>query len=123
MTAPNTPVLDVAVLDELLASVQDDRSFVIQLIHTYLGDGERQLGEIQAAVTSGDADALVRPAHTRQSSSATVGAMRLAEMARSLELAARDGRTDDNDGSAAAIPAAWSVASDALRAWIDGAEA
>lgn len=123
MTAPNTPVLDVAILDELLASVQDDRSFVIQLIQTYLGDGERQLGEIQAAVASGDADALVRPAHTLKSSSATVGAMRLADIARSLELAARDGRTDDTDASAAAIPAAWSDAADALRGWIDEADA
>ena len=123
MTDLDAPVLDVAVLDELLVSVQGDRSFVVQLIEAYLGDGKRQLEEIVAAVANADAAALVRPAHTLKSSSATVGAARLASMARSLEHAAREGHSDDAHGSGQALPTAWSDAVDALRAWMAGGRA
>jgi two-component system, sensor histidine kinase len=123
MTGPEAPILDVAVLDELLVSVQHDRSFVVQLIEAFLGDGERQIEQIAAAGAVGDAEALVRPAHTLKSSSATVGAARMAELARSLEHAAREGHTDEAQASAGALPAAWSDASAALRAWVDGRSA
>ena len=118
MTGPEIPVLDAGVLDELVASVQGDRSFVVQLIEAYLTDGERQLQEIQAAVASGDVEGLVRPAHTLKSSSATVGAARLADLARSLEHSARDAHADDALGSAGMLPSAWADAAGALRSWI-----
>ena len=44
----------------------------------------------------GDAAAIVRPAHTLKSSSAALGALRLAQIAREIEMAGRagdDGRT------------------------------
>ena len=113
------PVLDAAVLDELLSSVEGDRSFVVDLIEAFLLDGTHQLEEIDAAVGAGDSAALIRPAHTLKSSSATVGAARLADMARSLEHAAREGRID-GPGSSEALRAAWSEAEAALRGWIGG---
>jgi HPt (histidine-containing phosphotransfer) domain-containing protein len=71
------PVLDEGVLVELAESVGGDRGFVVELIEAFLSDGAQQVTAIDAAHAADDAEALVRPAHTLKSSSATVGAMRL----------------------------------------------
>lgn len=95
MNEPATPVLDTAVLEELAASVGGDRAFVVELIRTYLDDTEGQLAAINGAMATDDPVALVRPAHTLKSSSATLGAAKLAERARALEMAGRSERIDD----------------------------
>jgi HPt (histidine-containing phosphotransfer) domain-containing protein len=113
------PVLDEAVLGELSASVQGDRAFVVELVNAYLTDGPAQVDAIEAAIAAGDADALVRPAHTMKSSSATVGAMRLAAASRELEAAGRSGSLESTSPSAAAdLRADWEAAVAALREWI-----
>lgn len=120
MTEPDLPALDASVLDELLAAVDGDRAFVIDLIETYLADGDMHVAEIESAVASADAIAVVRPAHTLKSSSATVGAGQLAATARALEVSARSGALDDAADDAASLRATWDRAVAALRAWIDG---
>jgi HPt (histidine-containing phosphotransfer) domain-containing protein len=114
------PVLDERVLAELNASVQGDRTFVVELIQAYLADGPAHVDAIEAAVTADDAAALVRPAHTLKSSSATVGASRLAATSRRLEMAGRDGVLGGEvRASAEALRGDWEAAAGALRAWID----
>ena len=56
----------------------------------YLEDATSQLAMMRSAADAGDAEALVRPAHSLKSNSANVGASALAEACRSLEA---DGRT------------------------------
>jgi HPt (histidine-containing phosphotransfer) domain-containing protein len=115
----NAPVLNESILDELRASVGDDRGFVVDLIQAYLSDGEKHVADVEAAVAANDAAALVRPAHTLKSSSATVGAEILAAGARELELAGRSGTLSDAATERAAeLRAAWNEAGAALRAWI-----
>ncbi len=119
MNEPETPVLDAAVLEELAASVGGDREFVVDLIRTYLDDTEGQLAAIEAAVAANDPAALIRPAHTLKSSSATLGAKQLAERARALEIAGRSERIDDGsraDGEN--VQGDWREAQAALRAWM-----
>ncbi len=119
MTEPETPVLDAAVLEELAASVGGDREFVVDLIRTYLDDTEGQLAAIEAAVAADDPAALIRPAHTLKTSSATLGAKQLAERARALEIAGRSERIDDGsraDGEK--VQGDWREAQAALRAWM-----
>lgn len=119
MNEPDTPVLDGDVLEELAASVSDDRGFVRELIRTYLADAEDQLASIEAAVAADDPAALVRPAHTLKSSSATLGARRLAERARALEMAGRSERIDDAArADAERVHADWQEAQAALQAWM-----
>ncbi|CAN5596760.1 MAG: Hpt domain-containing protein [Chloroflexi bacterium] len=119
MTESNPQVLNEAVLEELEASVQGDRAFIVDLIETYLADGASHMVDVVAAMTAGDASALVRPAHTLKSSSATVGAERLAAMARRLEAAGRSGVIEAGLGDEAArLDVAWDEAADALRGWI-----
>jgi HPt (histidine-containing phosphotransfer) domain-containing protein len=117
---PDARVLDAAVLDELRASVEGDSAFVVDLVEAYLADGARHVAEVAAAIEAVDAAAVVRPAHTLKSSSATVGAMRLAGIARELEMDGRAGTLEAASAGerAAGVRTAWDEASTALRAWV-----
>ena len=119
---PDTPTLDEGILREVLESTGDDIGFVRELIDTYLADTPAQLEAMTAAVEADDAAALVRPAHTLKSSSATVGASRLSALARELEMAGRSGALQPAvRGSLDAVQREWQAAADALPAWLDRA--
>jgi HPt (histidine-containing phosphotransfer) domain-containing protein len=122
MSSDDATTLDTTVLAALLDSVGGDAVFVADLVETYLADGTDQLAEIDAAVRSGDAEALVRPAHTLKSSSRTVGANHLGELGRQIEMLGRSGSTTGADALAAAARAEFTDIEVALRAWLsDGA--
>jgi HPt (histidine-containing phosphotransfer) domain-containing protein len=116
--------LDIEALDGLRASVEGDTAFVIELIDAFLADSAAQITAIEAAMAAGDADALVRPAHTLKSASATLGAARLSGTARTLEAAGRAGDLAGSDARAAAdaIRTDWAAAASALRAWAEAAD-
>jgi HPt (histidine-containing phosphotransfer) domain-containing protein len=119
MPEPDAPILDERILLELRATTGDDVGFVRELVQTYLGDTPSQLDAMTAAVEADDAAALVRPAHTLKSSSATVGAVRLSSVARELEMAGRSGTLEPT--TRAALESArseWQAAEDALAAWL-----
>lgn len=120
MTDPGPPTLDEAVLAALRDSVGGDDAFVADLVGTYLADGEAQVLAIGAAVESGDASMLIRPAHTLKSASYTVGAMRLGDLARSLEQRGRTEELDGSAGEAEAVRAEWRWVEAALRSWLEG---
>ena len=114
------PILDRAVLSALVHAVDGDREFVVDLVETYLVDAEHQLDELGAALRAGDAAATVRPAHTLKSSSATVGAVAVAELARGAEADGRDGVLDAT--RADALRAALAAVAEELRDWIQRGE-
>jgi HPt (histidine-containing phosphotransfer) domain-containing protein len=87
-------VLDEAVLDELRAATGDDEAFIADLIETYIAEGATNVDGMVAAAAAGDPAAIVRPAHTLKSSSASVGAMRLSAICREIEEAGREARSD-----------------------------
>jgi two-component system sensor histidine kinase/response regulator len=87
-------VIDHAVIDALLEATGGDRSFLAELVDAYLADAPGQLAAMRAAVASGSAAELVRPVHTLKSSSASLGAVGLAERCRALEAQARTGSLD-----------------------------
>lgn len=117
-------MVDENVLEELRASVEGDTGFVRDLIEAYLVDSAEQLEAIEAALDAEDAEALVLPAHTLKSSSATVGAMNVSALARTLEMAGRAGSIGDGETRRAgeALHGAADATATALRAWIAGAE-
>jgi HPt (histidine-containing phosphotransfer) domain-containing protein len=118
-----TSMIDERVLDELKASVAGDVAFVRDLVDTYVADSAGQVDAVEAAVAANDADALVRPAHTLKSSSATVGAAQLSATARTLEMAGRSGALEgeETQRAASALRGEWEETTTALRAWVDGA--
>ncbi|HEY8238914.1 MAG TPA: Hpt domain-containing protein [Candidatus Limnocylindrales bacterium] len=116
MTADDAPILDDGVIAELRASTGDDDDFVRELVEAYIEEGRGYIAAMNTAAAAADAEAMVRPAHTLKSSSATMGAMRLAAICRGIEEAARDG---ENEGLAAdvdAATAAWSATLEAMAA-------
>jgi HPt (histidine-containing phosphotransfer) domain-containing protein len=116
-------MVDEKVLDELRASVGGDDDFVRELIEAFLSDSDAQLDAIEAALKADDAEALVRPAHTLKSSSATVGAMELSAVARALEMAGRSGslRDEGTRAAGATVRGVGDTTMAALRAWLAGA--
>jgi two-component system, sensor histidine kinase and response regulator len=87
-------VLDLAVVAELRDSVGGDEVFVRELVDAYLAESPGHLDAMATAAAGGDATSVIRPAHTLKSSSAAVGAMRLAAISKGVEFAAREGRVD-----------------------------
>ncbi len=118
MTDTASPTLDAAVLAALADSVGGDVEFVADLIGTYLDDGAEQVAAIDAAIAAGDAATLVRPAHTLKSASYTVGAMRLGDIARSLEQRGRAGDLAGAEPDRQAARTEWPAVVAALRPWL-----
>ncbi len=118
MTETARPTLDPGILVSLRESVGGDVGFVRDLVDTYLSDGASQVSAIVAAAAAADADALVRPAHTLKSASYTLGAMRLGDLARALEMRGRGGILEGTAEEADATVREWAAAERALRAWV-----
>ena len=108
------PAIDRATLDRLLDITGGDIEFLDELVDTYLEDGRAQVAALQGAVAAKATEDLVRPAHTLKSSSASVGALRLAEACRDLEASARAGTVDDPAARVATIVARFGEARDEL---------
>jgi HPt (histidine-containing phosphotransfer) domain-containing protein len=106
--------VDPATFARLLDMAGGDRAFVDELVDTYLDDGAAQIEALRAAAATGDAAAIVRPAHTLKSSSATVGALALADLCRQLEADGRAGAIPDAAERAQAIAEAFDAARAAL---------
>jgi HPt (histidine-containing phosphotransfer) domain-containing protein len=114
MTASEAPILDQAVIAELRASTGDDDDFVRELVDAYVSEATEYLDAMTAAAGSSDPAAIVRPAHTLKSSSATLGAMRLADISRGIEEAGRAGRANDLLGDVEQARATWAATLAAL---------
>ena len=119
MHEPDPPILDESTLADVRASVADDAEFVADLVRTYISDGPTHLAAIADAVADDDPAALVRPAHTLKSSSATIGAMRISARARRIEMAARGGAIDEETrADADRLDDDWSATTSALEGWM-----
>jgi len=85
-------LLDRAQLLESLAAMgEDPQDALSMLLELYLEDAPQLVKEIVQASALPDLDALRFAAHSLKSSSATLGAQRLAHLCRQLEAKARSG--------------------------------
>ena len=108
------PTLDPSALDRLLETTGGDPDFVRELVETFIEDAGTQLAGMEAAAASGSADVMLRPAHSLKSNAASVGALRLSELARGLEADARAGAVPDATARVAAVRAELAAAQAAL---------
>jgi HPt (histidine-containing phosphotransfer) domain-containing protein len=111
-----SPILDDVVLDELRAATGGDEEFIVDLVETYVEEGAVNLDEMVAAAAASDPAAIVRPAHTLKSSSASLGAMRLSAIARAIEEAGRAGSADGLADDVALARSAWTATLEAMAA-------
>lgn len=81
-------LLDDDTIAELRDIMEDDFD---DLVRTFLDDLPGQLTAIDAAASQAAAEVLYRSAHKLKSGSGSIGAPRLAEIARQLEIMGRNG--------------------------------
>ncbi len=98
--SPDPPVF---VRERLLDMLAGDGDAVREVLGQYLESAPEQLARIADCMARGDAAQAGREAHTLKGASANVGAEALAEAARALEAAGREG---DLDAVARLLPAA-----------------
>ncbi|TWU17216.1 Signal transduction histidine-protein kinase BarA [Novipirellula galeiformis] len=85
--APPSPADDGSQLDWAwtLKQTSDSEEMARELANVYLAESQQLLGKIQAALDSGDADALSRAAHTLKSAAGYFGAPTVVQSAQQLE--------------------------------------
>ena len=76
--------IDPATFADLQATTGAD--FVVDLVDTFAEEAPQMLAEMRSAQAEAAAERFRRAAHSLKSNSSTFGAVRLAEMARALEL-------------------------------------
>ncbi len=81
-------VVDTQALDAL-REIQPGGALVARVVGLYLGEMPKYGQSLDDAVSAGDVDAVMRAAHTLKSASGNVGLLRVAALARALELDAR----------------------------------
>jgi CheY-like chemotaxis protein len=87
--APTTQVIDRATFERLTATMGG--VFVAELIDTFVEDGRELTATLKRALAEANVDAFRRAAHSLKSNGETLGATRLAALARELEAVARAG--------------------------------
>jgi PAS domain S-box-containing protein len=97
----SVPRVDGTALDSLREVGGDD--FLGEVIDTFLADVPTLLETLRNALAEGDAAEVRRAAHTLKSNGATLGATDFAEVCRTLEQRAKDGRLEDAPGLVARI--------------------
>jgi HPt (histidine-containing phosphotransfer) domain-containing protein len=80
------PVLAMDVVEELRAVMGQE---YVVLIKLFLEDAPSHIQKLEAAAASNNIEAMVAPAHTLKSSSANLGALALAAVAKRIEIGAR----------------------------------
>lgn len=86
-------VIDKGIFDEL--KQMSGAEFINELIDTFLDDAPKLVSEMRAALAAQDADSFRRAAHSLKSNAATFGAVKLAELAKGLELLGKENRLGD----------------------------
>ena len=109
---PPPDTLDTATLVDLEDIMGDE---LVTLVDAYLRDGETRMRNMREAADRGDGAEVGKLAHSLKSSSANLGAMPLANRARQVEEAARNGTLANPADSVAALEKLYANAAAALK--------
>ncbi|HTO44613.1 MAG TPA: Hpt domain-containing protein [Burkholderiales bacterium] len=106
-------VIDKAVYVELQETTGAE--FVDELVDTFLEEATGMLAELRSARADNHADRFRRAAHSLKANSNTFGAMRLAALARELELKGLDAEPACDTAAIAALEVEYKRAAAALK--------
>jgi histidine phosphotransfer protein HptB len=114
----NESVIDKTVYAELEDTAGAE--FVAELVDTFLEEASGMLAELRSARAENDADRFRRAAHSLKSNGNTFGALKLAALARDLELKSLDADPARDMAALAALDAEYARAAAALKDLRDG---
>jgi histidine phosphotransfer protein HptB len=97
------PIIDRAVYADLQETTGAE--FVEELVDTFLEEGLVILAELRSACAEGDGERFRRAAHSLKSNANTFGALKLAGLARELELKGLDAEPHHDEAALAALEA------------------
>jgi HPt (histidine-containing phosphotransfer) domain-containing protein len=97
--------LHLPTFDSLFQSIGADKTFLTELVDTFLQDAPRQFAALHAARAAGDADTFRRAAHSLKSNASSFGAAPLTEQCRALEELGKSGDIAHSGGQVAAAEA------------------
>jgi len=83
------PIIDLNTISELKATVGGD--FIGELVDTYLEETPRLIADLEPLLAKQEAEAFGRTAHSIKSSSASLGALSFAALAKELEMMGKSG--------------------------------
>ncbi len=116
----NNEAIDPATLDMIRAMQPGGGDPLIRRVAMlYLGNAETLLSALAQGFASSDIEAIRASAHSLKSSSAQVGAHRLAELCKAVELDARNGEYDASGAAFAQIQSQFAAARAALRRYAE----
>ncbi len=104
--------IDTAVVDSLTSTMGSP--FIAELIDTFGEDARELIAALRRGLADGDVDVFRRAAHSLKSTSETLGATRLAAMAKELEAMARAGNIDGTQDRIDRLAAEYDVATERL---------
>ena len=106
-------VIDQEIYQALTDSVGED--FMGEMVEAFLEEGAQLVADLEKGLADHDTDIFRRAAHSLKSNAATVGAMKLSDLAKKLEEKARQGQLEGTAEKLGAISAAFSNAEQALK--------
>ena len=110
--------IDAAVYAALKATTGAE--FVVELANTFLEEAPGMLADLRNASAAGDTERFRRAAHSIKSNANTFGALRLAALARALELSGFDADTAHDEAAITALDEEHARAVAALKALRNG---
>jgi PAS domain S-box-containing protein len=101
---PSDSTLDIAVLDNIRRLQRPGAPNLLhKVVSIFLADGPELLQTMRGSIGTGDDTALLRAVHKLKSSSANLGAVKLAELCKALEAQAQAGQLGETESSMAQI--------------------
>jgi len=114
------PVIDMTVVDELLALCDDDDpELLVDLIRMFLEDGPNRVRSIETGATEGDLELVEQAAHSLKGSAGNLGAVKVQHLAEELQLAGRSGDRESAARLAERLRTDYTEAETALRDLLD----
>jgi HPt (histidine-containing phosphotransfer) domain-containing protein len=102
----------------MLQAAGGGEGLVAELVDLFVDDVPARLESIREAMAAGDPEALLQTAHSLKGSAATLGADRMAEICRQMEVSGRAGEMPQGEGLFESLEAEFEQVKRALADWV-----
>ena len=87
------PLIDYSIFEQLKRDMGAD--FIGEVVDAFIEDTQQQIDRLRQALEGKDEEAVRQAAHSIKSTASTLGALRLANLAREMELLGKDNQLDE----------------------------